>query len=173
MDDDAYNAADEESRKPGYLFVGNRPVNSRDNLGLIRIIDEEDSFSPSQWSDTTYNISWSVTHNGKIVLRSSTRATPRQAYANSASVGYTTGAGVPGNSLTYIFVCGATPNGWSVTATMIDPWGIQPKSLRRRKQLQQQRQIPNNVNVSAGGGVSVSLYNTLTPAQSNGRLYAQ
>ena len=167
----------ERSPPPTTFYVKNEPIDATDPLGTVRIIDEEDTFSHSDWSDQPIQISWTVTNKGAIVAQGSKQMTPRQAYGNTGSVGYATlaGSGKPGGQASFIFVCkcdGAQwkPNGWSVSATIIDPWGIKPDRLQAREKA---TDIPSGVDLGSGGGVSSYLYGILQPAQYKGRLYAQ
>ncbi len=148
----------------------------------VRMIDQENSFSPSDWSDQQYNLQWSVTHNGDVVSSGTIDGiTPRQAYAQSDQVGFATAPSmVPGQSVTYNFVSyspdgGFVYNGWSVTATVIDPWGIGNTALQNRVNLQNQGVIPAGVPLGHeyGGGLSTFLYGQLPSSiQYNGYYYA-
>ncbi len=150
-------------------------------------VDREDTFSPSQWSDRTIRISWYVSYQNHPVDRGNVVMTPRQAYASTGSVGYATFNSpsyhpVPSDqtAITFRFVCGGaghwTKNGWVLTASVIDPWGIQPPSLSNRKSRQQKGSIPPDVPVqnNLGAGMSAYLYNgSLSPARWHGEYYTK
>jgi len=149
------------------------------NPSNVRMIDREDSFSPSEWSDRQYNLRWSVTHDGNTVSAGAINGiTPREAYAQSGQIGFATAAGMtPGQTATYNFVRytsgGFVRSGWSVSATVIDPWGIQRGALETRIGLQNSGVIPAGVNLRVGGGLSSFLYGQLPASlQYNGYYYA-
>jgi RHS repeat-associated protein len=155
------------------------PPPSSVDASEVRMIDQEDSFSPSQWSNQSYNLQWSLTHNGNVVSAGTVNGiTPRQAYARTHHVGYATASGlIPGQTITYNFVTnspsGFQYNGWTVTATVIDPWGIQAGSLQNRLDLQARGSIPAGINLRVGGGLSAFLYGQLPQSiESDGYFYA-
>jgi RHS repeat-associated protein len=145
----------------------------------VQMIDNEDSFSPSDWSKQPYNLQWSLSYEGYVVSTGSVlRITPREAYGRTNQIGFATAARmVPGQSVTYNFVSynsnGFYYNGWSVMATVIDPWGIQSGALQSRISLQNQGLVPTGINLQIGGGISSYLYNQLPGSiQYNGYYYA-
>jgi len=145
----------------------------------VVMIDNEDSFSPSEWSDQRYTLQWSLVYEGRVISGDSLAGiTPREAYARTNQIGFATRARrVPGHTVTYDFVSYGTNgffyNGWSATATIVDPWGIQSGALQTRINLQNQGVIPAGVNLQMGGGLSSYLYNQLPGSiQYNGYYYA-
>jgi RHS repeat-associated protein len=161
------------------MHIASSSAASTVNPTQVRIIDREDSFSPSEWSDRPYNLQWSLRHDGNTVNSGAVNGiTPRQAYAQSGQIGFATAAGMtPGQSVTYNLVrytsAGFVRSGWSVSATVIDPWGIQRGALQTRIGLQNSGVIPAGVNLRAGGGLSSFLYGQLPASlQYNGYYYA-
>jgi RHS repeat-associated protein len=145
----------------------------------VIMVDNENSFSPSDWSNRPYTLQWSLAYEGRVINGGSLRGiTPREAYARTNQIGFATRARrVPGQTVTYNFVSyspnGFSYNGWSATGTIVDPWGIQSGSLQTRINVQNQGIIPAGVNLQMGGGLSSYLYSQLPASiQYNGYYYA-